>query len=222
MDMYDRILAVGDIHGEFDKFMDLYQQIQFRPDKDLLIFLGDYIDRGRDPLGVLEWMMAHQKDNNVIMLRGNHDQMMLDYYIGADDGGIWKSNGGKVTSRALSEAMKRDSSIRDRYLAFIDSLPYSHQLTVHGKTYFFCHAGIDPNVPLEQQDKETLLWIREKFFDVYHGEVTVVVGHSPVNYYFGQDFPLVRENMIMVDTWACNGGELSCVDVLSGRIWQSE
>ncbi len=76
--MYKRILVIGDIHGEWDKFQSLYEKIGFTPPDDLLIFLGDYIDRGPKPLQVLDWMMAHEEEANIIMLRGNHEQMMLD------------------------------------------------------------------------------------------------------------------------------------------------
>ena len=57
MHKYKRILAIGDIHGEYDKFLNLYGKIGFNPPDDLLVFLGDYIDRGPEPLKVLDWLM---------------------------------------------------------------------------------------------------------------------------------------------------------------------
>ena len=79
--MYKRILAVGDIHGEWKKFLSLYRQVQFDPQQDLLIFLGDYIDRGLRSMEALDWMYTHHEEKNIIMLRGNHEQMMLDYLL---------------------------------------------------------------------------------------------------------------------------------------------
>ena len=142
--MYKRILAIGDIHGEYDKLLDLYGKIEFNPPDDLLVFLGDYVDRGPEPLAVLDWMMEREGDPNVVMLRGNHDQMMLDHYVRKevqkrlgfhvpddDFGEDWLDNGGDATDRTLRRfaarlAEKRgvpEKRIMERCLRFIAGLP---------------------------------------------------------------------------------------------------
>ena len=216
--MYKRILAIGDIHGELDKFLSLYQQLDFNPKQDLLIFLGDYIDRGEQSFETLAWMFGHRQEKNIVMLRGNHEQMLLDYYDRENDGSVWLANGGDITAESLAVL---DDTLRYQYIDFVRSLPVQYRLAVDGKDFFFCHAGVNPERSLNEQQPEDLLWIRNKFFDHYQGETTVVVGHTPV-LYFGQTQPLIEDNMILLDTGSyLPSGHISCVDVLSGKIWQS-
>ena len=246
--MYKRILTIGDIHGEWDKFQSLYEKIAFKPPDDLLIFLGDYIDRGPKPLRVLEWMMAHEKDPNIIMLRGNHEQMMLDHAVSKatqkklgwqvlEDqyGEEWLANGGRVTKRCLEKRRQVSTpeafaAFKSRCFAFMGSLRISFQIEAEGRTFFFCHAGVKPGIPLDQQIPDDLLWIREQFYAHYRGETVVVAGHNPVRdiplcgLHSGQDAdtPLISNTMMLVDTGVCYGGRLSCVDVLSGQFWQND
>ena len=248
--MYKRILAIGDIHGEYDKLLDLYGKIEFNPAEDLLVFLGDYIDRGPKPLETLDWMLKRRNRPRIVMLRGNHDQMMLDHYVPKklqrklgwnepkdDYGEHWLYNGGKATDRTLRQCAARIAEKRGKPAAlravasicrFIAGLPLFHRVEVEGRTYFFCHAGIDPVRPLDEQDPHDLLWIREEFIFHYTKSPMVVSGHTVVGgirSLLGMEaklWPIIQDNMIMVDTGACYGGPLSCVDALSGRVWQSE
>ena len=75
MDKIERLLVFGDIHGKFDRFMEAYQNAGFDPDKDLLVFLGDYLDRGEQPVPVMEWVLEHFGRRHMIFLRGNHELM---------------------------------------------------------------------------------------------------------------------------------------------------
>ena len=219
--MYDRILVIGDIHGEWDKFMSLYGQIDFHSGQDLLIFLGDYIDRGPKPIHPLKWMYDHKGDEHIIMLRGNHEQMMLDYYLGGEHDDLWLWNGGDVTRNALDE---EEPTLKEELLTFIETLPLSYRINADDNHFFFCHAGVNPDIPLEFQDEETLLWIREEFYDYYDGEDIIVSGHTNVDYIEpGATMPIIRDNMILMDTGSyMPRGFVSCVDVLSGKVWQSK
>ena len=218
--MYERILAIGDIHGEWDKFISLYKQIDFCPQKDLLIFLGDYIDRGPNSLRTLEWMISHCQYENIIMLRGNHEQMMIDFCESRGEDDSWLFNGGDITARELQ--LQGIETI-ERCFDFIKGLPLSWQIEISGKKFFFCHAGVKPGIPLEAQDEEYLLWIRSEFYNHYKGRDIVVVGHTYTGFVeLGRTTPIIKENMIMVDTGAyMPDGHISCVNVLSGQIWQS-
>ena len=95
-DYEGRILAIGDIHGNFTKFMSMYNKIGVT-DRDIVIFLGDYIDRGTENKAMLEWIMEESKKENIIALRGNHEQMLLNFAYGIDKYRMWLSNGGKTT-----------------------------------------------------------------------------------------------------------------------------
>ena len=220
---YRRILAVGDIHGNFQRLMTLFPKIGFDPEQDLLIFLGDYIDRGDENLHVMEWIMKQVRQKNVIALRGNHEQMLLDYF--QQDDRMWRANGGDLTYRELKEREIWDKAIIDRWLVFLEARPCSYRLNVWGQEYFFCHAGVYPGVPLSEQSPEDLLWIRSAFYDHYDGEAIIVAGHTPVSMIEPDcTEPLFRSNhIIMTDTGSfMPKGHISCVDVLTWDFWQSD
>lgn len=203
--------------------MTLFPKIDFDPQQDLLIFLGDYIDRGDENIHVMEWIMKQAGQENVIALRGNHEQMMLDHFRYHDE--MWRANGGAPTYRELKERATWDKAIIDRWLAFLDERPCSYTLDVWGQVYFFCHAGVYPGVPLEEQSPEDLLWIRSAFYEHYDGRAIVVVGHTPVPMIEpGCTEPLFRSNhIIMTDTGSFMAqGRISCVDVLTWDFWQSD
>lgn len=223
---YRRILAVGDIHGYFSQFLALYRKLQFSSSEDLLIFLGDYIDRGPDGLAMLQWVMRKVQEPHVIALRGNHEQMMHGYYTMGPEGDLWLPNGGRPTYAALCRQELVDRHVVRDCLQFIDTLPYSYALEAGGQPYFFCHAGVAPDRPLHKQKPGDLLWIRDWFYRGYAGDTIVVVGHTPVQYLVpGRTQPLFMKehSIIMTDTGSfLPGGRISCVDVLHRKYWQSE
>lgn len=222
---YERILAIGDMHGNFDKLLSVFRKVQFRPEKDLLILLGDYVDRGPENMRCLRWAMEMSEKENVIALRGNHEQMMLAYYVlGGQYSDIWLPNGGSATKREMDVWREREPDALKKVLAFILQRPFYHQLTAGGKEYIFCHAGLKPGVPLEEQEEEDLLWIRGEFYQYYRGDAIVVVGHTPTEYIEdGGTTPLRHGNIIIMDTGSfLPHGKISCMDVLSGQVWQSD
>ena len=81
MDKIDRLLVIGDIHGKWERFRSVYDKVSFNAEKDLLVFLGDYLDRGEEPVPVMEWVMEHYGQKNMIFLRGNHEQMFYDAFM---------------------------------------------------------------------------------------------------------------------------------------------
>ena len=218
-DAFRRVLVIGDIHGEWERLKSLWRKVRFRPAEDFLIFLGDYIDRGRGPVQVLRWVMRCVGAGRAVALRGNHEQMMLDYYDRGDD--LWMWNGGEKTEEEIASL---SSGKREECIRFARNLPLGLALRVKGKKYFLCHAGVDPKKPLHAQRKNSLLWIREKFFDHYDGEMVVVAGHTIVpESPEGRRLPVVRKHCILMDTGAyMPDGNLSCMDLSSGNIWQSE
>ena len=223
---YRRILAIGDIHGKFTRLLSLIHKIDFDERKDLLILLGDYIDRGDENMRCLRWAMEMSEKPNVVALRGNHEQMMLYYYLyGGTESYIWLPNGGDKTKAEFEQWRQRDSTAFQRALSFIDERPFYYWLDVDGEEYIFVHAGLEPRKSLEEQDEESLLWIREKFYNGYKGSAHVVCGHTPTpfikhNWYY----PIRLPNKItLMDTGSfMKDGKISCIDILSDRIWQSD
>lgn len=227
---YSRVFAVGDIHGMYEKLIKLMEKIRFDPEDDLLVFLGDFVDRGPDSVRCLQYVYDLQNayPDTVICLLGNHEVMMSSYLIQkrlnyntviADYADSWLENGGFETLKQLDEL---ETGIKNELLQWVENLPVKYQY----QEFFFCHAGVDPNVPLSVQNEFDMLWRRQQWWEQYKGVETIVVGHTPVQRMMKQARyakPLfMPNNVIMCDTGAyMNGGKLSCVDVLSKKVWQA-
>ena len=224
---YKRVLAFGDMHGHFSKFMTLYERVGVT-DEDLLIFLGDYIDRGSENVKALKWIMEEARKPNVVALKGNHEQMMFDCIMHNDMN--WLFNGGlKTLTETRVEVRSNPNFITDA-ITFIRERPLYYRMTIDGREYIFVHAGVDAyedHAPsIEDQDEMKLLWVREDFYNYYEGEATYVVGHTPVQYLHADPpYPIKVEgrNIWLLDTGSyIDDGKISCLDVKSKRIWQSD
>ena len=121
---YKRIIAVGDVHGCFDKLMSLWKKLEVT-DNDLVIFLGDYVDRGAQVAETLNWILEQSAKENIIFLRGNHEHMLLDVVYKHMDKITWLFNGGQTTIRGLSKLKSEDKNFIERFLTFIENLPFS-------------------------------------------------------------------------------------------------
>jgi serine/threonine protein phosphatase 1 len=184
--------------------------------KTLSVLLGDYVDRGPESRFVLDILCAEIFPTAVVALRGNHETMLLSFLREPATGGLWRANGGVETlhSYGLDVAgFRRGRDFEKIAEQFRSEFPPSHldfmreaRLATTIGDYFFCHAGIRPKVPLDQQREEDLLWIREEFItsERNHGKL-VVHGHTPVLE------PEVRHNRINVDTGAYVSGRLTAL-----------
>jgi serine/threonine protein phosphatase 1 len=199
-----RTYVVGDIHGCESKLRGLFTAIM---DHNAgrscrFIFLGDYIDRGESSSGVISWLMTLQKrlPDQVLFLRGNHEEMFLGGLADNLSHEYWCENGGEATlaSYGTDHAVRIPVEHRE----WIADLP----LLYRDERRLFVHAGIKPGVPIAQQSRRDLLWIREPFLssEEDHG-LLVVHGHTPVE----ADEPDLRPNRLNLDTGACFGGPLT-------------
>ena len=231
---YKRILALGDIHGKFSKLSSVFNKINFDAENDFLILLGDYIDRGEENVHCLQWAMKISELPNVVALRGNHEQMMLDSF---PDGKFiptfWLPNGGNKTYKEIQEWSKTNPEFLEQALNFIKNRPLYYKMFIGSQEYIFCHAGLKPGVPLSEQNEESLLWIRDEFYYYYDGAAEVVVGHTPTPY-LGKIpgsatrqenyLPVRMANKItLLDTGSfLPKGRITCMDILSRKFWQSD
>lgn len=220
-----RILAISDIHGELGLFNELLEKVKYDPVEDQLILLGDYVDRGPDSKGVLE-RVVELKEQGAIVLRGNHDQMMLEAARGETGAaGNWLRNG------ALSTLQSYDASIEGMTLPsrdlFWKHVEFLKETAFYYETedYLFVHAGVQPGVPVEQTDPYVLMWIRDEFHRGYSGDKTVVFGHTPTfklrgtnetSVYFGDN------RIIGIDGGAFYGGQLNCLELPGERVYVVE
>lgn len=195
------IYAIGDIHGMFEKLYDLYASIltdieETEDKKNIIIFLGDYVDRGADSRVVLDFLMQ-LKDTDIlthVCLMGNHECMMINAYNGKNVE-LYLNNGGDETIKSFGcDLIEQFSNNEDfkKYITWCENLP---SIYVNGM-YVFVHAGFNPKFSPEMQHKETLLWKRNKSGEYDNCVYTVVHGHTPIT------DPFIGLKEINVDTGA--------------------
>ncbi len=226
-----RIYAIGDVHGCLDELNTLLNLI----DDDLaarsiknhrIILLGDYVDRGPNCSGVIERLMELTSTNtNMTCLFGNHDEKLLlatkkmnlavmDNYFRYGGGETLKSYGfseqeislishGDFTDKVASTlANKVKEMVPEAHVEFLRALP---RFTQEGD-YYFCHAGVQPELELSAQRENDLIWIREPFLSWDKPlEKVIIHGHTKI------DEPETRLNRINLDTGCCYGGKLTAV-----------
>lgn len=173
MAMPERIFVIGDIHGCLDKLELLWERIDPRPGLDQLIFLGDYIDRGDDSSGVLDYLLELKEIyTDTVFLMGNHEKMFKDFLAGVDRA-LFIYNGGESTLKSYLVRMEDYWEGRQGVLdeeALNQLVPEQHrgfleELKPYYETdgYIMVHAGLKHGVPLENQSLDDLVWIREEF-----------------------------------------------------------
>jgi serine/threonine protein phosphatase 1 len=211
------IYAIGDIHGQARMLRALISGLPYRED-DTLLFIGDYIDRGEDSKGVIETLLELQEQHkNVVFLRGNHEQMMLEASQDDPDSPtsallLWLTNGGLTVLQnyGAGELSGWREQIPTEHWDFIRNT----QIEYITEAYHFVHAGLP--VPGKKWEGETdglnlKLWIREPFLSSHHNfdNRIVVFGHTPQ--VSGQ--PLFEKNKIGIDTGAVFGGPLTAIAI---------
>ena len=200
----ERIYAVGDIHGCYDKLLVLMEKMDIDFESDTLVFLGDYIDRGPQSFEVVAYLAdLKQRYANTIFLKGNHEEM-LEKYLSGEDRITYLVNGGQQTLESYMNRPRPEGEqvIPRTHLEFFKSLRIYYET----QNYIFVHAGLKNKVPLEKQKTEDLLWIRRRFIESkYDFGKMVVFGHTPLHE------PLLLPNKIGIDTGAVYGNRLTCV-----------
>ncbi len=204
-----RTLTIGDIHGCRSALDYLLEAVSLRED-DVIVTLGDYVDRGPDSKGVIERLLELQKKHHLIALKGNHEVMMLQARAEMSPSG-WLSVGGDTTLD--SYGAKVWSDIPSGHWQFLEKTARYHET----ETHIFVHAGIYPGVEMASQVDTTLFW---QFFENPSRHLSgkiMVCGHSEVG-----DEPKNLEHSICIDTKAYEDGWLTCLDVGSGQYWQAK
>ena len=197
------IYVIGDIHGCLEPLQRLMGEFRLS-EADELVFLGDYIDRGPDSKGVIDYLLTLRGRH--IFLMGNHERIFLDFLQGKQRA-LFLYNGGTATLESYGGL----SRIPAAHLAFLERLRLSYET----EDYLFVHAGIRPEIPLHEQDESDLLWIREEFY-AYPGRYpkTVVFGHTPMREV------LMDDDRIGIDTACVYGNKLTCLILPSREVIQ--
>ncbi|MBI4366016.1 MAG: serine/threonine protein phosphatase [Deltaproteobacteria bacterium] len=215
-----RIYAIGDVHGRLD-LLDrviaaIHRDVETRGSDALTVTLGDYIDRGPASRGVLDRLVGNPFPTDYVALKGNHELLLETFLADPSVGQHWRRLGGLETLQSYGVPLRgmllgknyQDAADRLRaalpaeHVGFLRSLKTSFS---HGK-YFLCHAGVRPGAPLDRQETDDLLWIRDEFLSSKKDFGKIVVhGHTPV------EAPEVLPNRINIDTGAFATGRLTCV-----------
>ncbi|SMO90481.1 metallophosphoesterase family protein [Fodinibius sediminis] len=188
-----KYIAIGDIHGCAATMKALIEKLQPFYDRTF-VFVGDYIDRGPDSRGVVDFLLDFRKKVDCVFLRGNHEQMMLDALNGGDRQ-LWLMNGGKTTIRSYNgDGLQFDMPESHRQFYEATKLYYDT------KEYFFVHAGVSPNKTIEEslsskEEMQAFLWVRSHLNAFEKPwEKTIVFGHTP------RPQPIRQAKMIGIDT----------------------
>ena len=212
--MPDRLYAIGDIHGCATALKTLIDAIDPGED-DTVVVLGDVIDYGPDTKGAIQQLLDLSGRCRLILLIGNHEEMLFNAFSGRDDRRYWESCGGIPTRRNYPEC--GDDRLIDP--EHRDFLKKNCRDDFETDRFIFVHANYYPNRPMHEQSGHTLRW---EFVDPhrmakhYSGK-TVVVGHTTRN----DGDVLDLGFLVMIDTGASMGGWLTALEVRSGEIIQT-
>lgn len=228
------LIAIGDIHGYPDALARLLDHLGEMIARDYgdapvdLVFLGDYVDRGPDPLGVLALIREGLGRPNVseTALMGNHDRFLIaaarlrGLQMDMTEWAVWLANGGRETLAAMGDLTymtarpeRVQAALGPENVALLEGL----SLTKRCGDFLCVHAGVDPQKPLDQQSERDLIWIREPFLvpaeraeGPWAPGVTVIHGHTPGAYGV---FP----HRIGCDTGGYSTGVFTALEIRDGQ-----
>jgi serine/threonine protein phosphatase 1 len=215
--MTPRTIAIGDIHGCLAALETLLEAIA-PARQDVLVTLGDYVDRGPDSRGVLARLLALARQTRLVPLLGNHDEMMLSVCAGRQDllAG-WLVFGGRQTLASYdADSPEQLARGHRRHLDFLRSCRLFHETERH----FLVHANYKADLPLDQQPRQLLLWLSLK--DNQPGPhcsgKLAVVGHTAQKN--GEILDLGY--LTCIDTCCYGDGWLTAMELETGRLWQAD
>jgi serine/threonine protein phosphatase 1 len=213
-----RTLVIGDIHGCLRALDALLEEVAPQPD-DLVVTLGDYVDRGPDSKGVLDRMLELGARCRCVNLKGNHDPMMLAAREDLEHFSEWLNSGGRQTLasyRANEDLRTFAEVIPSRHWRFlqVDCVPY-HETKMH----FYVHANVYSKVPLAEQPDLMLYWetLDAATWRPHESGKTMICGHSVQR----SGRPLVLDHAICIDTCVYGNGWLTCLDTQMEAYWQA-
>ncbi len=218
-----RVFVIGDIHGcpeEPEILLERLEEKEGLTTDDLVIFLGDYIDRGPKSKDVIDLMLAfREKFPRTRFLKGNHEDMLLDFLgFGGRLGQAFLYNGGLETMQSYG------ISVFSPPEEMIEAMPREHfkflreleSIIAIGNNYLAVHAGLNPLRDLNAQEDADVFWIRDEFISHEHAfRRTVVFGHTP-----HQEVLFHLPYKVGLDTGLVFGNKLSCLELKSGDLFE--
>ncbi|MBF0567877.1 MAG: metallophosphoesterase [Nitrospirae bacterium] len=212
---FERQIAIGDIHGCYGLTVDLVENvIKFDPERDQLIFIGDYIDRGTESAMVVRYVeeLKNKYSVQIVLLAGNHEYLAYNAfkYRTAEMFQLWIINGGVTTIDSYEgvDNANRYENSQKHLMPFVEQLEFYYET----KTHIFMHGGIPLGETIETAKKSSLLW--ERSYDKYRGK-DIIVGHTPHKHV------TKYTNAVVIDTGAVFYGKLSAYDPINNKIYET-
>jgi serine/threonine protein phosphatase 1 len=233
-----KTFVIGDIHGRREQLDALVEMLPRDDSEDSLVFLGDLVDRGPDAPGVVERVVSLVEENpeRVRCIRGNHEQMLLDFL---DEGtGLWLTDatGGARTFFQYTQTPLKIESIEDfenARTSMRDSIPPKHLEFIRGLPLFhedsyaiYVHAGLEMDNPPEETEARFLLWARDpRFFKHYTGK-PCIFGHTPTIFLpllgrIGRHGIYMSHSAVGIDTGYNYNSPLSCLSLPDFGLYQT-
>jgi serine/threonine protein phosphatase 1 len=207
-----RLIAIGDIHGCSRALEAVLEAVAPSAD-DLIVTLGDYIDRGPDSRGVMERLLRLQTECMLRPLLGNHEVLFLSALESREEYHFWLACGGQATLASYGGDV---ANIPEEHREFIrQCLPFFET-----EQFFFVHANYEARLPLDRQPAEVLYW-KHLLYGVpprHASGKTAIVGHTPQP--TGQVLDL--GHILCLDTFCFGEGYLTAMDLDAGTIWQAD
>lgn len=235
--MPQTVYAIGDIHGDLDQLLAVHNSIEaditaHSAVDPIIIHIGDLVDRRPNSKGVIDYLIQGTTQGKPwIVLRGNHDRMFAkflrdphtpDPILRPDLTWLHPRLGGRETLLSYGVTYNDDKSLEQLHTEAIAAVPPNHLEYLEGlpniwqnETHFFCHAGVKPGVPLDQQIEDDLIWVRTPFHVWAEPYAKVIVhGHTPI------DKVTHYGNRINIDTGAAYAKQLSAIVLDDSGAWQ--
>ena len=227
-----RTLVIGDIHSGLKALEQVLERARVTTD-DKLIFLGDYVDGWSQAVETVNFLIDLSQTHNCCYLKGNHDELCMDWLVQGEDNPVWLQHGGAATAASYRKA---DKTMVEEHIGFYKELVNYH---LDSKNRLFLHAGFTNLKGVEHEYfTKTFYWDRTlwELALSLHPEVDsshkyypkrllnykeIYIGHTPVTR-IGKTIPQNAANVWNVDTGAAFKGPLSILDVDTKEVWQSE
>lgn len=205
-----RTLVIGDIHGCL-KALETLVDFVSPNEGDTIITLGDYVDRGPDSKGVIDYLNKLRKSHQLVTLKGNHESMMENARDSEQELYFWLVNGGEATLESFQVAHLDD--IDPSYWKFMEDC----SLYYESENHIMAHAGLEPELPLNKQPEECLLWKRIFDTEPHISDKILVCGNTSQR----NGKPLVLDHAVCIDTFPAGTGWLTCLDIDNNTYWQT-
>lgn len=230
-----RKFVLGDVHGGLKAIHQVLERANVT-NNDTLIFLGDFVDGWSESPAVLDFLIALQKKQSCIFIRGNHDELLLDWLLGNNeniDEKLWFQHGGEATVKSYQNI---DAETKEKHIRFLQSLQ-NYYLDTENR--LFIHAGFTNMKGVEHEFFKPLfywdrtLWETALAIDnqLSKDAITyplrlkiyneIFIGHTPVTK-INQTIPVNKACVWNVDTGAAFKGKLTIMDVDTKEFWQSD